>query len=215
MDASRSRYGRWPNPVRDSNGQHDNAVRLSFRLTRGAARPGRYTPLGHDPATVRWRKWIMPRGLVRAAGIEPALLSERDFEWDETKTGSRRNATSRITSLLNIINDGGVQPDFSLECVSICVNRGRSSGAGGLSESIASSVRSTFGSPAAKRKRTRQDAELGVSRGSSPHFPHPAWPVSRSSAPAAHRDTGGKACMAGRIEARCATGPPSKPHRSA
>ncbi len=80
MDASRSRCGRWPNPVRDSNGQHDNAVRLSFRLTRGAARMGRYAPLGHDPATVRWRKWIMPRGLVRAVGIEPTLLAERDFE---------------------------------------------------------------------------------------------------------------------------------------
>ena len=77
-----------------------------------------------------------------------------------------------------------------------------------------SHVPSAFGSPAAKRKRTRQDAELGVNRGSSPLYPNPAWPVSRSSAPAAHRDTGGKACMAGRIEARCATGPPCKPHRS-
>ena len=73
---------------------------------------------------------------------------------------------------------------------------------------------SAFGSPAAKRKRTRQDAELGVNQGSSPLFPNPAWPVSRSSAPAAHRDTGGKACMAGRIEARCATSPPSKLNRS-
>jgi hypothetical protein len=27
-------------------------------------------------------------------------------------------------------------------------------------------------------------------------------------------DTGGRACMAGRIEARCATGPPTKSHRS-
>ncbi len=41
---------------------------------------GRYAPLGHDPSTVRWRKWIMPRGLVRAVGIEPTLLAERDFE---------------------------------------------------------------------------------------------------------------------------------------
>ena len=80
MDASRSRYGRWPNPARDSYGQHDNAVRLSFRGKRGAARMGRYAPLGHDPSTVRWRKWIMPRGLVRAVGIEPTLLAERDFE---------------------------------------------------------------------------------------------------------------------------------------
>ena len=80
MDAARIRCGRWPNPVRDSNGQHDNGVRLSFRLTRGAARAGRLTPLGHDPATVRRRKWIMPRGLVRAVGIEPTLLAERDFE---------------------------------------------------------------------------------------------------------------------------------------
>ena len=76
-------------------------------------------------------------------------------------------------------------------------------------------VPSTFGSPTAKRKRTRQDAELGVNRGSSPLFPNPAWPVSRLSAPAAHRDTGGKACRAGRIEARCAIKPPSKPHRFA
>ena len=76
-------------------------------------------------------------------------------------------------------------------------------------------VPSAFGSPAAKRKRARQDAGLGVSRGSSPLFPNPAWPVSRSSAPAAHRNTGGKTCMAGRIEARCATRPPSKPHRFA
>ena len=76
-------------------------------------------------------------------------------------------------------------------------------------------VLSAFDSPAAKPKRTRQDAELGVNRGSSPLVPNPAWPVSRSSAPAEHRDTGRKACMAGRIEARCATGPPSKPHRSA
>ena len=78
-----------------------------------------------------------------------------------------------------------------------------------------SHVPSAFGSPAAKRKRTRQDAELGVNRGSSPLYPNPAWPVSRSSAPAAHRNTGGKACMAGRIEARCAIYPPSKPHRFA
>jgi hypothetical protein len=61
-------------------------------------------------------------------------------------------------------------------------------------------VPSAFSSPAAKRKQTRQDAGLGVNRGSSPLFPNPAWPVSRSSAPAAHRDTGRKACMAGRIE---------------
>ena len=74
---------------------------------------------------------------------------------------------------------------------------------------------SAFGSPAAKRKRTRQDARLGVNRGSSPLYPNPAWPVSRSSAPAAHRNTGGKACMAGRIEARCAINPPSKLRRSA
>ena len=29
---------------------------------RVAALPGRYTPLWHDPATVRWRNWIMLRG---------------------------------------------------------------------------------------------------------------------------------------------------------
>ena len=33
-------------------------------------------------------------------------------------------------------------------------------------------VLSAFGSPAAKRKRTRQDAELGVNRGSSPLYPN-------------------------------------------
>ena len=71
-----------------------------------------------------------------------------------------------------------------------------------------------FSSPAAKRKRTRHDAEFGVTRGSSPLFPNTAWPVSRSSAPAAHRETGIKACMAGRIEARCDIGLPSKPRRS-
>lgn len=41
---------------------------------------GRCAPLGQDPATVRWRKWIMPRGLVRVVGLEPTLLAERDFE---------------------------------------------------------------------------------------------------------------------------------------
>ena len=39
-------------------------------------------------------------------------------------------------------------------------------------------------------------------RGSAHLFPLPDWPASRSSAPAAHRQTGGKACMAGRVEAR-------------
>jgi len=41
---------------------------------------GLYALLGHERATVQWHKWIMPKGLVRAVGIEPTLLSERDFE---------------------------------------------------------------------------------------------------------------------------------------
>ena len=125
MDASRSRCGRWPNPVRDSNGQHDNAVRLSFRLTRGAARMGRYAPLGHDPATVRWRKWIMPRGLVRAVGIEPTLLAERDFESDETTLVFRRNQRSKTSLSPDVREGNGNQPVFKPKCVSICVNEGR------------------------------------------------------------------------------------------
>ena len=61
MDASRSRYGRWPNPVRDSNGQHDNAVRLSFRAAeRGPCDPG-------DP--------LMQAPVPRAVDFtEPAIL---------------------------------------------------------------------------------------------------------------------------------------------
>ena len=38
-------------------------------------------------------------------------------------------------------------------------------------------VSSTFRSPAAKWKQTRQDARLGVNRGSSPLIPNPARPV--------------------------------------
>jgi hypothetical protein len=105
MDASRSRCGRWPNPVRDSIGQHDNAVRSSFRLTRGATRLGRHTPLGHDPTTVRWRKWIMPRGLVRAVGIEPTLLAERDFESrasTNSTTPALRDAYSAAIKMRNV-----------------------------------------------------------------------------------------------------------------
>ena len=86
-------------------------------------------------------------------------------------------------------------------CINVSIGRGH--------------VSSAFGSPAAKRMRAREDAGLGVNRGSSPLFPNPAWPVSRSGAPAAHRDTCGRSCTAGRIEARCATGLPSKPRRSA
>jgi hypothetical protein len=96
---------RWPNPVRDSNGQHDNAVRLSFRLMRCAARAGRQTPLGHNPATVRWRKWIMPRGLVRAVGIEPTLLAERDFESrasTNSTTPALRHAYSAAIKMRNV-----------------------------------------------------------------------------------------------------------------
>ena len=125
MAASRSRYGRWPNPVRDSNGQHDNAVRLSFRLTRGAAPAGHHTPLGHDPATVRWRKWIMPRGLVRAVGIEPTLLAERDFESDETIVVYRRNQRSETRLFPNSLEGSGNQPFLRRKWVSICVNERR------------------------------------------------------------------------------------------
>lgn len=81
IDAARRNLRRWQNPVRDSCGHHDNAVRLSFRGRRGAARPGRHTPLWHDPATVRWRKWIMPTGLVRTGGLEPPRAMPDGFSY--------------------------------------------------------------------------------------------------------------------------------------
>ncbi len=86
---------------------------------------GRYAPLGHDPSTVRWRKWIMPRGLVRAVGIEPTLLAERDFEWGETTIVYRRNRPSETSLLLDAPKNNGNQPFFKLKCVRICVNEGQ------------------------------------------------------------------------------------------
>ena len=66
---------------------------------------GRYAPLGHDPSTVRWRKWIKPRGLVRAVGIEPTLLAERDFESrasTNSTTPALRHAYSEEIKMCNV-----------------------------------------------------------------------------------------------------------------
>jgi hypothetical protein len=122
--ASRSPCERWPNPVRDLGGQHDNAVRLSFRLTRGAARAGCQTPLRHNPATVRRRKWIMPRDLVRVVGLEPTLLAERDFESDETTHNYRRNWPAEISMLSVVLINNGHPPFFERKCVSTCAIEG-------------------------------------------------------------------------------------------
>jgi len=83
---------------------------------------GRYAPLGHDPSTVRWRKWIMPRGLVRAVGIEPTLLAERDFESDETMFAYCGIEPFQINRFPGINDNDGFPPDFSPICVGICVS---------------------------------------------------------------------------------------------
>lgn len=62
---------------------------------------GRCAPLGYDPATVRWRKWIMPRGMVRVVGLEPTLLAERDFE--------SRASTSFTTPALRHAYSGAIK----------------------------------------------------------------------------------------------------------
>ena len=36
-----------------------------------------------------------PFTMVRAVGIEPTLLAERDFQWDETTADYRRNQPSK------------------------------------------------------------------------------------------------------------------------
>ena len=64
-------------------------------------------------------------GMVRAAGIEPALLSERDFEWDETTFDYRRNQPSKTTVFSGVREDNGNQPIFKRKCVSVCANEGR------------------------------------------------------------------------------------------
>ena len=63
--------------------------------------------------------------MVRAAGIEPALLSERDFESDETTAFCRRNLRSKTRLLPEVRVDNGNQPYFGREGVRVCANEGR------------------------------------------------------------------------------------------
>ena len=71
---------RWPHPGWDAKCQHDNAVRLSFRAAdRGSFDPIRSAVAGSCPP-VRWPYWSLLTWMVRAVGIEPTLLAERDFE---------------------------------------------------------------------------------------------------------------------------------------
>ena len=78
-------------------------------------------------------------------------------------------------------------------------------------ENISSATECTGLTPAAPQslEEAESAAELMAI-----HSPPSATAPSPSNAPAAHRDTGRMACMAGRIEARCAISPPSKLHRS-
>jgi hypothetical protein len=62
------------------------------------APPVHYTPLWHDPPTVRWGEWIMLKRMVRAVGIEPTLLAERDFE-------SRASTNSTTPALRHAYSD--------------------------------------------------------------------------------------------------------------
>ena len=62
---------------------------------------------------------------MRAAGIEPALLSERDFESSETTLVYRRNQRCKTSLFPDVREGSGNQPIFKPKCVSICVNEGR------------------------------------------------------------------------------------------
>lgn len=98
--------GRWPNPVRDSCGQHDRRFSVISRK-RAVARPVHYGPLWHDPPTVRWGKWIMLKRMVRAVGIEPTLLAERDFESrasTNSTTPATRSLLAKGSPLINCIS---------------------------------------------------------------------------------------------------------------
>ena len=61
---------------------------------------------------------------MRAVGIEPTLLAERDFEWDETAFDYRGNQPSKTTVFSGVREGNGNQPIFKLKCVSICANEG-------------------------------------------------------------------------------------------
>ena len=62
---------------------------------------------------------------MRAAGIEPALLSERDFESNEATLVYRRNQLFKTSLFSDVREDNGNLPIFKRKCVSICVNEGR------------------------------------------------------------------------------------------
>lgn len=69
------------------------------------SRPVHYAPLWHDPPTVRWGKWIMLKRMVRAVGIEPTLLAERDFESrasTNSTTPALRHAYSGEIKMCNV-----------------------------------------------------------------------------------------------------------------
>ncbi len=81
MDAARRCSRRWPNPVRDSCGHHDNAVRLSFRGS--GARPARAAMprSGMTPPPFGGVKGSCRRGLVRTGGLEPPRAMPDGFSY--------------------------------------------------------------------------------------------------------------------------------------
>ena len=60
--------------------------------------------------------------MVRAVGIEPTLLAERDFEFNTATIASRRDQASNNGWLANAIANDKIQPIFRIKCVRMCVS---------------------------------------------------------------------------------------------
>lgn len=89
---------------------------------RSAGRATLGRPLMQAPAPVRWACQSLLSWMVRAVGIEPTLLAERDFESDETTLVHRRNQRSKNNPLPDVRERDGNQPIFKPKCVRVCVN---------------------------------------------------------------------------------------------
>ena len=107
-------------PDGDANGQHDNTFDCHFaQRSAGRATPG--DPLMQAPVIVRWTHQSLLSWMVRAVGIEPTLLAERDFE-----SGAAGSVThGKLPILVLEFAEMSEIRHFKPNCVRVCVSLGQ------------------------------------------------------------------------------------------